>query len=546
MIEIEIKINSEYYRTVRYANEIKVNNLIADIQPKNVVACRTLKGYLAMHDLLSADSKIDIITLNSEAGIRIYKNTAIFILCKAFHKVFPNDELVIEHSIGDGLYSEIIDYTFSQKDIVKLSEEFQNIVSEEMEIKKVILDRNEAFDLVEKIRRKDIKRNISYKDVIFYKCEDYYDYIIGQVAFNTAIVKAFEISYHSPGFILRFPDKKTLKLSSNTAIPYKLFSTHQEHDKWLNILDLHNVDSLNKAVKDFKVKNLIQIEEALHEKKIVNFAQKILQKKDVRLILISGPSSSGKTTFSRRLSVQLQVNELSPKIIGMDDYFLPRDLTPKKPNGEFDYESIHALDLELLNSDLNNLMNGKEIEPPKYNFVLGKREKSNKKIILKDNEIIIMEGIHGLNDKLTEAIPFNQKLKIYVSSLNNLNIDAHNRIPTTDSRLYRRIVRDHKYRGHSPEMTFEMWHSVREGENKNIFPFQENADYIFNSSLTYELCVLKKYLMPLLKNISEYSNNYLEAQRLLEILDYFYNIPDVLVPSNSILREFIDGSIYDY
>ena len=321
---------------------------------------------------------------------------------------------------------------------------------------------------------------------------------------------------------------------------------HQEHDKWLSILKVNMVSGLNKAINNYKITDLIQIEEALHEKKIVDIANQITWKKDVKLVLIAGPSSSGKTSFAKRLSIQLRVNGLYPHILGMDDYFLPRSHTPKKEDGEYDFENIRALDLELLNKDLKALLNGKEIELPKFNFTNGMREQSYKKLQLKEDEVLIMEGIHGLNDELTSSVPFNQKLKIYVSALNNLNIDAHNRIPTTDSRKIRRIIRDYNYRGHSAEQTLQMWDSVRKGEDANIFPFQENADFMFNSILTYELGVLKKYVNPLLQSVSDYCPSYLEAQRLMRLLDHVYNIQDDLVPSNSIFREFIGGSIYSY
>ena len=344
--------------------------------------------------------------------------------------------------------------------------------------------------------------------------------------------------------ILRFPRRSNRKIIDTFRLPKKLFETHQEHDKWLSILDVHNISSINRKIASYETTEMIQVEEALHEKKIIDIADKISWNKNARIALIAGPSSSGKTTFAARLSVQLKVNGVFPKVVNLDDYFLPRDKTPRKPDGEYDFESIKSIDLDLLNEHLNLLLQGKEIELPKYNFLVGIREKSNRKIKLNDGDILVMEGIHGLNDSLTSSVPFHQKVKIYVSALNNLNIDNHNRIRTSDSRKIRRIVRDFNYRGHNAEQTLLMWDDVRDGENKNIFPYQENADFMFNSILTYELGILKKHAEPLLRQISAYSKVYQDAQDLLQMFSHVDHIEDARVPSNSILREFIGKSIF--
>lgn len=547
MNKIEIIQNDKLLRTVN-SEEETVENILksSNVDFTKTIAVKVNNEYVALDKNLDQDTKLELVNIDSIDGYRIYKDTSIFILCYAFHKIFPKDELVIEHSIGDGVYVEIINYNFTEEEVKRLKEEFENIVKSARPIIKHELEAQEAYKIARRFNRKDILKNIQYETMSFFQCEEYYDYFVNQLAFNTSQMKPIQIQYHAPGLILRFAQKDTNVIDDKRQFPRKLFSTHQEHDKWLNILKLHNVSALNKAIKNYHIKNLIQIEEALHEKKIVNIANEITQEDKIKLILVAGPSSSGKTTFAKRLSIQLQVNGVLPKIISMDDYFLPRKKTPKKINGDYDYENIEALDLELLNSDLKALMSGKEIKIPKYNFISGKREKSYRKFRLGENEIIIMEGIHGLNDKLTPSIPFNQKIKIYVSALNNLNIDSHNRIMTTDSRKFRRMVRDYKFRGHQPEYTLGMWDSVREGEDKYIFPYQENADFMLNSSLTYELGVLKKFLMPLLKSITNFSETYTEAQRLMRILDHIYNIQNELIPSNSILREFVGGSIFEY
>lgn len=549
MFTVDIKIDGEHYKKITYAESLDIQKIIKDNveNEEHIIACRMNNKFVSYKTVISSETILDGISRSTTTGDAIYKNTSIFILFKAFNSIFRAEKrLVIEHSIGDGIYAEIINYTFSEKEINQISQEMQNIIDSEMPIEKVEVTSSEAEEIFTKQNRDDILKHISHNTIELYNCGDFYDYLIGQTADNTKFVQSFEIVYHAPGLILRFPNKRSNRINGEFKLSRKLFATHQEHDKWLSILDVHFVNAINIAVKNYKITDLIQIEEALHEKKIVDIAKHITRKNDTKLVLIAGPSSSGKTSFAKRLSIHLRVNGIRPYILGMDDYFLPRNLTPRKENGDLDFESINSLDLKLLNSDLQKLLMGEEIELPKYNFRQGIRESSHKKMRLKENEILIMEGIHGLNDSLSSSVPFNQKLRIYVSALNNLNIDAHNRIPTTDSRKIRRLVRDYNYRGHSGEQTLDMWDSVREGEDKNIFPFQENADFMFNSILTYELGVLKKYILPILHSIPEYSPHYSEALRLWKMVEHIYNIPDDIVPTNSILREFIGGSVFNY
>ncbi len=548
MFKVELKIDSKHYKTVAFAKQVCIKDIIeSENLSDNIAAYKIEFEYVNSRYEIDRDIKLNCITSNTTEGYLIYQDTATFILCKAFHNLFSKEnQLVIEHSIGDGVYGEIIGYTFSAEDVENLKEEMQRIISRKLPIENIFISPFEAEEIFLSQGQEDVLKNIKFKNIHIYKCGKYYDYFLRQLADDTSLIKSFDLKYHSPGIILRFPKKGKDKISKKFKFPRTLFATHQEHDKWLNILNIHNVSALNKYIKNYKITNLIQIEEALHEKKIIDIANQITWKKDIKIVLIAGPSSSGKTTFAKRLTIQLRVNGTYPHIVGMDNYFLPRKITPRKENGEYDFESINALDLELLNRHLQDLLAGKEIDLPKYNFISGNRENSFRKLQLRENDILILEGIHGLNDKLTSSIPFNQKIKIYVSALNNLNIDSHNRIPTTDSRKIRRIIRDHKFRGHPAEQTLEMWESIREGENKNIFPFQENADFMFNSILTYELAVLKKYAMPLLQSVSTYCSEYMEAKRLIRLFDHIYNIQDDLVPTNSILKEFIGGSIFQY
>jgi len=549
LFTVNIKIDGTHYKKIAFAKPISIKKIIKenlDIST-DIIARKINNRYVSEGTIIDQDTTMEGISRSSTSGDAIYKNTLILLLCKAFNRIYKTEEkLVIEHSIGDGIYAEIINYSFSEKEILRLADEIQAIIDSQMPIEEVEVTSAEAHHIFANQHRDDILKLIKHDTIKLKKCGKYYDLLLGQLADNTNMIKKFKLIYHAPGLILRFPDRMTNDFNGEFELSRKLFSTHQEHDKWLSILGVHFVPAINNAIKNYKIKDLIQIEEALHEKKIIDIAKYITRKSETKLILIAGPSSSGKTSFAKRLSIHLRVNGVKPHILGMDDYFLPRVKTPRKENGEFDFESINSLDLELLNKDLQALLRGDEIQLPKYNFKHGVREESHHKLILEENEVLLMEGIHGLNDVLSSSVPFNQKIRIYVSALNNLNIDAHNRIPTTDSRKIRRIVRDYNYRGHSIEQTLDMWDSVREGEDMNIFPYQENADFMFNSILTYELGVLKKYILPILHSISEYSPHYTEALRLWKLVDHIYNIQDDLVPSNSILREFIGGSIFNY
>lgn len=549
MYKIELKLDGEHLKTLAFAKPQKIREIIAEEEAiKDDVLIYKLDCEFSKSDVvIESDAKLDCITIKSTEGYGVYQDTAIFILCKAYNNLFSTQrKLIIEHSIGDGVFCEVIDYAFSQEEVDQLCAEMKSIVQAAYPIEKITMDPKQAEKVAAERNREDLIKNLKYRNIDIYKCGQYYDYFVHQLSDNTSVIREFELFYHSPGLILRYPRKGQTTIVDQFILPRNLFATHQEHDKWLNILDLHTVSALNRAIKDYRINELIQVEEALHEKKILDIADHISLKKDLKLVLIAGPSSSGKTTFAKRLSIQLRVNGIIPHIVSMDNYFLPRSQTPRNQEGDYDFESIRALDLTLLNQDLKALLNQEEIELPRYDFISGKREHSFQKLQLKEKDILIMEGIHGLNDELTAAVPFNQKLKIYVSALNNLNIDSHNRIPTTDSRKIRRMVRDHNYRGHSAEQTLMMWNAVRQGEDRNIFPFQENADFMFNSILTYELCVLKKYAMPLLSIVTQFCPHYLEAKRLIRLLDHLYNIQDDLVPSNSILREFIGGSVFSY
>jgi len=497
------------------------------------------------------ETLIDCITYLHPEGYRIYQDSTIFIMCKALHTLMGTEpSLVVEHSIADGVFCEVFNsQTFTEEDCSRLIAEMQNIVENNLPIEKITVKTDEALDIFSALGRNDVIKNIKYhyqENVELYRCGKYYDCYNHPLTDRTGKIKNFDIVYHSPGFILRFPSKDENMEIPTFQLPYKLFARHQEHDKWLDILRVHNIIDINKLIDHYEISEFIQVEEALHEKKIAEIAADIVTQKEVKLILIAGPSSSGKTTFAKRLGVQLQACKAKPVVIGMDDYFLSRTKTPRKSNGEYDFETIYAMDLEYLNMQMNQLLDGEQIELPRYDFTRGIRRRSNTFVKLGSNSIIVMEGIHGLNEILTASIPANRKLKIYVSALNQLNIDNHNRISTTDCRLLRRIIRDHRYRGYSAEETLMRWQDVRDGEDKYIFPYQENADYMFNSSLTYEIGVIRKYAWKLLLGVSPSSSAYMEAKRLSSLIASCKDIADTLVPYNSIIREFTDGSIFRY
>jgi uridine kinase len=553
-MKIELKIDSIPNQTFDLDKPITIRELMKSVESMNCpVLSYKIDHNLYVNDeyILDKDTLVDGITFNHPEGYRIYQDSALFILAKALYSIFgSNHSLVAEHSISDGIYCEVFGVdTFSESDCARVSAEMQKIIDKAQPIDKLEVRFDEAEQIFSEIGRTDLLKNIQYyslRKINIYKCGRFYDFYIRPLADNTKFIKSFEMVYKAPGFILRFPEGKDCQMSKAFNIPDKLFNMHQEHDKWLNILKVHNINDLNKLIDNYTISQFILVEEALHEKKISEIASKIVSNPELKIVLIAGPSSSGKTTFAKRLSVQLQACKATPLIIGLDDYFMNRERTPKKDNGDYDFESIYALDLELLNKQLKQLLAGEAIELPKFNFSRGKSQRTQHPVKLHKDSIIVMEGIHGLNEILTSAIPANNKIKIYVSALNQLNIDNHNRIPTTDCRLIRRMVRDNRYRGYSAEETLMRWIDVREGEEKNIFPFQENADVMFNSSLTYEMAVLKKYAWKMLEKISCKSTVYTEAQRLQLMLSYIKDIPDSMVPYNSIIREFTNGSIFQY
>ena len=379
-----------------------------------------------------------------------------------------------------------------------------------------------------------------------YYCEDYYNYCYGTLASRTGVTKIFEIAKYNDGFLVRYPSMNEPEKMPKFVKNKKLAWAMDEYDDIHKILNIQRVYKINEAIENRSVKDIILLAEALHEKKIAKIADNVSKNKKVKMILIAGPSSSGKTTFAQRLGIQLKLNRIKPVTISVDNYFVERENTPRDENGEYDFECLEAIDLKLFNDHLRRLLNGEEVEMPEFDFHEGTKKYKGKKLKLHEDEVLVIEGIHCLNDKLTEQIPAEQKYKIYISALTVLNLDRFNRVSTTDTRLIRRIVRDNQFRGYSAKQTIKTWNKVNAGEKKNIFPFQEEANFIFNTSLVYEIGALKPIVVPLLEQITNNEPEYAEARRLLNALRYFEEIPKKLVPGNSLLKEFLGGGDFKY
>ena len=515
-----------------------------------IVAAKVNMNLKELFDTLEEDARVEFIDLTSQDGIRIYQRSLIFVLIKATKDVFPERQLRVEHSLGRGIYCELDgEKALTKYGVNQIKTRMQEIIQLDFPIKKEKVTTKQATDIFNNNKEASKVNLLRYRkeDLInMYTIEDYSNYFYGYMVPSTGMLKNFDIKFYLPGLVLLKPTVQSPEKIASFIEQKKLFSIFRNYEKWCEILEVSDVAVLNQSIETGKINELIRVAEANHEKRISRIADEICENIDhKKIILIAGPSSSGKTTFANRLLTHLRINHLNPVVISLDDYFVDREFTPKDENGEYDFENIEAIDIDLFNDQLINLIQGQEVHVPQFNFVTGKREYNGRILKLKKNEPIIIEGIHGLNEKLTKEIPQENKYKIYISALTQLNVDQHNRIPTTDTRLIRRMVRDHRYRSNDALKTMKLWPSVRRGEEKNIFPYQEEADIMFNSALFYELAVLKRYAEPLLKKVSQDSPYFSEAKRLLKFLKYFIAIEDESsILQNSILREFIGGNIY--
>lgn len=493
---------------------------------------------------------IEFIDITNPDGHRIYVRTLSFIYVKACKDIYDDIDVTINHSLNKGLYTELqYKHLVTKKHLDAIKDRMQEIIDGKKPIKTIFLSVEKAREIFSSQGMSDKVEMLKYwsKDYIrVYEMDGYYDTFYGYLAPNTGFIDKFDLRLFYPGIILNYPTRE-----SNFELPEyieqkKLSKVFKEAEEWGEIMDVAHVGALNNKIADNTIRDMIRLNEALHEKKIAYIADEITKDKNIKIVLIAGPSSSGKTTFAQRLSIQLRVNGKKTYEISLDDYFVDRHLTPKDEKGDLDFESIKALDLELFNEHLIDLMAGEEVQIPVYNFKKGCREFTREPVRLTDEHIIIIEGIHGLNDEITKSIPQANKYKIYISALTQLNIDRHNRISTSDLRLLRRLVRDYTHRGNDAAKTMELWDNVIKGAERYIFPYQENADAIFNSALVYELGVLKKYAEPIIMEIDEDNIFYPERQRLLKFLSYFLPIEDESdIPKTSILREFIGGSSFE-
>lgn len=514
-----------------------------------IIAARVNNTIKELNFKLEKDCKVSFVDLTDEDGSRIYRRSLHFILVKAVNDLYPDRKVVINHSISKGLYCEITGDSELERDEVAAIERYmKELVKQNIPFKKKVIPMDVAKEFFEKNGRMDRFHAIEYRknpNVTMYECDGYEDYFYGYMAPDTGLMNLFSLIFYPPGLIMLFPVKSDPGVLPEFTEQKKLFSIFCEYKRWGRILGVDNMGALNDIVKLGNVSDLIRISEALQEKKIAQIADIIACSGDPkRVVLISGPSSSGKTTFAERLSIQLRVNGLKPVTISLDNYFVDRGSTPRDENGELDFEALEAIDVKLFNRHLAQLIKGMEVEIPVFNFPNGSREPEGKNMKLEEDNILVIEGIHGLNEKLTSEIPKKNKFKIYVSALTSMNIDDHNRIPTTDTRIIRRIVRDYQFRGTNAASTIKRWPSVRRGEERNIFPFQESADIMFNSSLMVELGVLKSFAEPLLLEIDGETPEYSEAKRLLGFLSYFLPVENREIPFNSIIREFIGGSCF--
>lgn len=542
----------KYKNKVINTNEnIRVYDLFKDeIEKSNneIIACKFNNEVKGLGFKLKSNGTIELLDITDKDGMRVYQRGLIYVVAKAFRDIYPDALLTVNYQLYHSMLCEIDNIDLTDEMIEKVDKRVKEIVESNLPIERKVMTKEEAkvFYEKEKTLKGKLQLDLEEKEnVTLYYCEDYYNYFYGVMPISTGCIKKYEISKYHDGFLIRYPSRKNPdELRKFIECP-KLLETLDEYEDVHKTLNVNTLYKLNQIIKNGKIKDYILLDEALHEKKIAKIADMISNDKKKKVVLIAGPSSSGKTTFAKRLELELRLNGLKTKTISVDNYFVERKDTPRDENGEYDFESIEAIDTKLLNSHLLKLLNGEEIEMPTFNFHEGTKEYKGNTMRLEEDEILIMEGIHCLNDELTFLIPKEQKFKIYISALTVLNADYYNRISTTDNRLIRRIVRDNQFRGYSALHTLKMWPSVNRGEAKNIFAYQEEADVMFNSSLIYELSVLKDYAMPLLEKIKPEEPEFSEAKRIYAMLSYFEGVPSELVPMNSLLREFIGGSIFE-
>ena len=536
--------------------EVEKGKTIAEVFSKEIEESKyPIIGAIYNNEYFCLDKKIDeegtieLLDISTKEGLRAYRRTLIFIFAKALRKIFPDNRATVNYQMANAIYCDIGDIEVTEEIVNEINKEMREIVEKDLPIKMVTMNREEAEKF---FKEKNTKRGIlqielkSNKKIYMNFCEDYFNYCYGIMSNRTGIIKTFNIVKYDKGLIIRYPSVEEPNKLPGIMQNKKLKWAFNEYNEIHKILGMNAVYMLNESVKQKNIKDVIMIDEALHEKKIANIADEIVKDRNIKMILIAGPSSSGKTTFAQRLGIQLRINKIKPVTISVDNYFVERQDTPRDENGNYNFETIEAIDLKLFNDHLSKLLEGEEVEIPQFDFIEGTKKYKGNKLKLKEDEVLVIEGIHCLNDRLTSSIPKEQKFKIYISALTVLNMDRYTKVSSSDVRLIRRMVRDYQFRGYTAKHTISGWPSVTRGEVEYIFPFQEEADVIFNTSLIYELGVLKGLATPMLKEITKEEKEYAEASRLLGILKYIRSIPASEVPTNSLLKEFVGGGDFKY
>lgn len=537
--------------------EVPIGSTLSDIyeeinlqMPYGPVSAKVNNKVEGLHYRVYHNKDVEFLDLLTPSGIRTYTRSLFLVLCKAVHDLYTGSQVVIDIPVSNGYYCNLqLGHEITAEDVDRIRTRMQEIIDAKMPIQRYETTTEEAVKLFTElgdIQKAKLLKSSGSLYCVYYVLDDYKDYYYGSMLTNTSQLHLFGLEPYFDGVLLRIPSVQDPSKLGELIRQDKMFEVFKEHHRWQSILGIKTVGDFNEAVKNGLATDLINVSEALQEKKISQIADTIAERKEIKVVLIAGPSSSGKTTFCKRLSVQLLASGVKPVQISLDDYFVNRAETPKDENGELDYESIYALNIPLINEQFNALFRGEEVELPKYNFQTGMSEKSGKKLHLGENNILLVEGIHALNPALTEQIADDKKFKIYASALTTILLDDHNYIPTTDNRLLRRIVRDYKYRGCSAQDTIHRWPSVRAGENKWIFPYQEQADVMFNTALLFELAVIKPQAEEVLEQVPENCEEYAEAYRLRKFLKYFAPLPFRNLPPTSLLREFLGGSSFKY
>ena len=559
---IEIVMAMKQVIQIRCKNNKKIVNVnigstLSDVlneinlkMPYGPVCAKVNNKVEGLHYRLYHKKDVEFLDMTSGSGSRNYTRSVFFVLCKAVKDIWPKSHVVIDSPVSNGYYCDLrIGRPVTEEDVAKVKARMDEIIAAAMPICRHESVTEKAIKLFSDLgdtAKVKLLQTTGRLYTTYYEIDGYYDFYYGSLLTNTKQIYLYGLDKYYDGMLLRIPTLKDPSILPEMIRQDKLFEIFKEHHHWQDVMEIRTVGDFNNAVDTDHSIDLINISEALQEKKIAHIADEIAKRKGVKLILLAGPSSSGKTTTCKRLSIQLIANGLRPLQISLDDYFVDREQSPRDEKGDYDFESIHALNLKLINEQFNALFNGEEVELPRYDFPTGKSVKSGNKLKMEDNNVLVVEGIHALNPELTAQIPEELKYRVYVSALTTILLDDHNYIPTTDNRLLRRIIRDYKYRGVDARETIRRWPSVRAGENKWIFPFQENADVMFNSAMLFELAVIKQQAEPLLEQVPENCPEYSEAYRLLKFLKYIKPIPNTDIPPTSLLREFLGGSSFKY